>query len=104
MLTEIFGTDVNIRKVRVRVTGPNGCFLYPIVDEGPNEYTWTRKCSAILDMTYAAANELGLLSNPAKPVQIQWKIIENAGEDPRVRLTDMEKAAGFTGMTFGNTN
>lgn len=102
MLTEIFGTDVNIRKVRVRVTGPNGCFLYPIVDNGPDEHTWTRKCTAILDMTYAAANELWFLSDSTQ--KVQWKIIENAGEDPSSRLTPEEIKAGFTSMTFGNTN
>lgn len=37
-------------------------------------------------------------------MQIQWKIIENAGEDPRNRLTPEETKAGFTSMTFGNTN
>lgn len=103
MLREIFGTDVNYRRVRVDVKGPNGCFRYPIVDEGPNEYTWTRKCSAILDMTYATAAELGLLEDTAKPTTITWTIRQNAGEDFRERLTPEEISAGFTSMTFGNT-
>lgn len=102
MLREIFSTDVNYRRVRVDVTGPNGCYRYPIVDEGPNEFTWTRKCSAILDMTYATAAELGLLADTIKPTEIKWKIIENAGEDFRQRMTPNEINAGFTSMTFGN--
>ncbi len=97
MLREIFSADVNLRKLRVKVTGPNGCFRYPIVDEGPHEFTWTRKCSAILDMTYAAINELGL-QNPK--TQISWEIIENAGEDFRDRSTNRERAAGFTSTTY----
>lgn len=99
MLREIFSTDVNYRRARVDVTGPNGCFRYPIVDEGPHEYTWARKCSAILDMTYAAVVELGV-QDPT--TQIKWTIRENAGEDFQNRLTTKEINAGFTTMTFGN--
>jgi len=71
------------------------------VDEGPHEFTWARKCSAILDLTYAAAAELGLLDGNNNP-QIKWNIIENAGEDFRERITNYEIAAGFNAMTYGN--
>lgn len=74
MLTEIFGTDVNVRRARVEVTGPNGCFRYPIVDEGPNEWVWMRKCMPILDLTYAAVAELGLLETKGD-LKIKWKLI-----------------------------
>lgn len=104
MLREIFGTDVNYRRVRVDVTGPNGCFRYPVVDEWPHEYTWARKCSAILDMTYAAAAEMWLLADTIKPTDIKWIIRENAGEDFRNRLTTLENISGLTSTSYNNDN